>query len=80
MSEKRFAAVQSDGWRLENPQNLVESTDDNIDQVLADVGNDPVKAAAAMDVEAAGKNRPTLISRLAAIAGGTDPGTTPEKE
>ena len=35
--------------------------------VLAEVGDDPEKAAAALEVEKAGENRPTLVSKLEEI-------------
>lgn len=70
MSRKRFAAVQADGWRLAEPGRVVDADLAGIDDVLAEVGNDPVKAAAAIEHEAAGKNRITLITKLQAIASG----------
>jgi transketolase len=81
MTKKAFTTrFANEGWRLANPTDLVESTDENIAEVLALVGDDPAKAAAAIDVEAAGKNRPTLIEKLTAIVdGGGNAGTAPGK-
>lgn len=45
-----------------------------IDDVLKDVGDDPGKAAAALAVERAGQNRPTLVSKLEAIVNAANNG------
>jgi hypothetical protein len=37
--------------------------------VLAEVGDDPAKAQAAIEAESAGKGRKTLLRRLAEIVG-----------
>lgn len=68
MTDTRFAAVQSDGWRLYDPASVSPSTSASVRHILAAVGNDPVKAAAALDLERSDRNRPTLIKKLAAIA------------
>lgn len=39
-----------------------------VDEVLAEVGDDPEKAKAAIESEKAGKNRSTLLSKLEGIA------------
>lgn len=57
------------GWRPVDSSDLAPPVDDlNIREVLDHVGNDPALAAAALDVEKAGKNRSTLIDKLTAIA------------
>lgn len=69
MTTERLAMVADQGWRLADPADVIESTAaDNIDQILNEVGDDPVKAAAALDLEQAGKNRTTLVAKLKAIA------------
>ena len=40
---------------------------DKIDDILAEVGDDKEKAAAALEAEKAGKNRSTLVTKLEAI-------------
>lgn len=39
----------------------------SVDEVLAEVGDDKDKAAAALEAEKAGKNRSTLVTKLQAI-------------
>lgn len=69
MTTDRLARVADRGWRVVDPTKVVEtSSDDNIATVLDEVGDDPVKAAAALDIERAGKNRSTLVSKLETIA------------
>lgn len=50
--------------RAEMPSTAVDGT---VDEVLATVGDDPIKAAAALDAERAGKNRKGLVEPLTAI-------------
>ena len=38
-----------------------------VEEILASVGDDPAKAAAALEAEKAGKNRKTLVEPLTAI-------------
>lgn len=55
------------------PETSAEGT---IKDVLAAVGEDPTKAAAALETEKAGENRTTLVSKLEAIvASGTGDGS-----
>lgn len=69
MTTERLARVSDQGWRAVDPGQVVETTaDDNIDVILGEVGDDPVKAAAALKIEKAGKNRSTLVAKLKAIA------------
>lgn len=42
--------------------------DGTVAEVLAEVGDDPVKAAAALEQERAGRGRSTLVDRLQSIA------------
>lgn len=57
------------GWEPVDSEVTVPTlADGTVDEVLAAVGDDPVKAAAALDAERSGKNRKTLIEALAAIA------------
>lgn len=70
MTSARLAAAAGQGWRPATPTALIAHTDDTIDAVLNEVGADPAKAAAAIEVEKASNNRPTLISKLEAIAAG----------
>lgn len=77
MTDKRFAAVAGNGWRLHDPASVAPSTDTTVRQVLSAVGDDPVKAAAALELESQGRNRPTLTTKLAAIV---DAGADPSKE
>jgi hypothetical protein len=46
---------------------LQETTAEKVDDVLAAVGDDPVKAEAALDAERDGKGRKTLIAALERI-------------
>lgn len=76
MSAARFAAVAGNGWRLHDPASVApDPKGAPVHKVLDEVGDDPVKAAAALDLERDGKNRPTLISKLEAIVAA---GTTTE--
>lgn len=69
MTTERLAEVTEQGWRAVDPTQVVETTaDDNVDTILGEVGDDPVKAAAALKIEKAGKNRTTLVSKLKTIA------------
>lgn len=53
--------------RVANPDSVVAAPEQAvIAEVLAEVGDDPVKAQVALDAEKAGKNRVTLISALEA--------------
>lgn len=68
MTTGRLAKVADQGWRPLDPTKVIEtSTDDNIDTILGEVGDDPVKAQAALAIERDGKNRSTLVSKLEAI-------------
>lgn len=49
-------------------ERLRATSADTVDDVLAAVGDDPVKAQAALDAERDGKNRKTLITALERIA------------
>lgn len=44
-----------------------EPTTDTVDAILAEVGTDKDKAAAAIEAEKAGKNRTTLLTKLQAV-------------
>lgn len=69
MTPDRLARVADRGWRVLDPSKVVETSgDDNITTILDEVGDDPVKAAAALAIERAGKNRSTLVSKLETIA------------
>ena len=58
---------------LEDPEPAAETEElGKIKDVLAEVGDDPEKAAAALEAEKAGQNRPTLVAKLEEIA------TTPQ--
>jgi hypothetical protein len=61
------ALARAHGWSLANPADVVDTSDKTVADVLDDVGDDPVKAAAALEVEREGKNRTTLINRLAGV-------------
>lgn len=74
MTESRFAAVASNGWQLYDPASVVDPPNQKaVRKILDEVGDDPVKASAALALEQDGKNRPTLTKKLTAIvdAGGT---------
>lgn len=69
MTTARLAQIADRGWRALDPSKVVDtSSDDNIATILDSVGDDPVKAAAALEIEKAGKNRSTLVPKLEAIA------------
>lgn len=69
MTTERLARVGDQGWRAVDPGQVIETTsDDNIADILGEVGDDPVKAEAALKIEKAGKNRSTLVAKLKAIA------------
>jgi len=58
---------------LGEPEAQPEPADDSgkpatVDEILAEVGDDKEKAAAALEAEKAGKNRSSLVSKLEAIA------------
>lgn len=56
------------GWKPVESSMVVPSlADGTISQVLDAVGDDPVKAAAALEAERAGKGRSTLVDRLSEI-------------
>lgn len=65
------ALVREGGWQYTDPSSVISTEDSNIAEVLTQVGDDPVKARAALDAEKAGKNRSTLTSKLAEIVGAT---------
>jgi hypothetical protein len=50
-----------------------------VDEVLADVGDDPDAARAALDVERAGKGRVSLVKKLTEIAAADTAGTDHEE-
>jgi hypothetical protein len=62
-----LAAHVRRGWRPADPHQVVEAAG-TVADVLAEVGDDPVKAAAALDLEHAGRQRTTLIGALEDIA------------
>lgn len=64
------SAVQHiDGFVLANPADVAGDVAElTVHEVVADVGSDPVKAAAALQVEKSGRNRPTLTTQLDRIA------------
>ncbi len=69
MTTERLAEVADQGWRAVDPSQVIDaSSDDHIDRILGEVGDDPIKAAAALELERAGKNRKTLVAKLTAIA------------
>lgn len=54
--------------KVANPEGVVHNPDQAvIAEILAEVGDDPLKAQVALDAERAGKARSTLISALEAI-------------
>jgi hypothetical protein len=55
------------GWHPSDPAEVI-STDGNVADVLAEVGDDSTKAQAAIEVEKAGKNRSRLLTQLQTIA------------
>lgn len=55
------------GWKVEK-SDVIEDDDRTVSDVLNSVGDDPVKARAALAVEQAGKQRTTLIDQLVSIA------------
>ena len=63
------ALVREGGWRYVDPSAVAPTVDHTIAEVLAQVGDDPVKAQTALDAELAGKNRKTLTVKLAEIVG-----------
>ena len=57
------------GWEPVDPDVEVPSlVDGTIAEVEARIGDDPAKAAVALEQERAGKNRTTLVERLSEIA------------
>ena len=48
-----------------------EPATDTVEAILAEVGDDKTKAAAALETEKAGKNRSTLVPKLEAIINGS---------
>lgn len=50
------------------PAAAPEPKDPTVEEVLAEVGEDQDKAAAALEVEKTGKNRSSLVKKLEAIA------------
>jgi hypothetical protein len=57
------------GWEpVDANAHVATAADGTVAQVLDQVGNDPVRAAAALEAEQAGKNRTTLVERLSEIA------------
>ena len=59
------------GWRPADPTEVID-TDANIVDVLAEVGDDAVKARAAIEVETANRGRKTLLTQLQTIADRSD--------
>lgn len=58
-----------DGWVPVEPEQVVPAvTERTVASVLAEVGDDPVKAAAALEAERSGKNRKGLVEPLTTIA------------
>lgn len=67
--------------RVANPEGVVHNPDQAvIAEILAEVGDDPVKAQVALDAEQAGKNRVTLVSSLEAIVASAGESSTPAQE
>jgi hypothetical protein len=57
------------GWEpVEEGVHVPSLADGTVTQVLDAVGDDPVRAAAALEAERAGKRRTTLVERLSEIA------------
>ena len=73
--EVEAAAVAAAAVAAASAPALVE---ENVDDVLAAVGDDPVLAAAAWDAESAGRGRVTLLAALAEIKDPRDEGTVDE--
>lgn len=63
-------ALEAEVDRLSAAGAIVESTkrDTTVKGILADVGDDPEKAATALELEKAGENRKTLVEQLEKIA------------
>lgn len=56
------------GWKpVDDDVKVPSLADGSVSTVLAAVGDDPVKAAAALEAERAGKGRTTLVERLSEI-------------
>lgn len=67
--------------RVAAPEGVVHNPDQAvIAEILAEVGDDPVKAQVALDAEQAGKNRVTLVSSLEAIVASAGESSTPAQE
>jgi hypothetical protein len=62
------ALAKAQGWREANPEQSVDPDGHTIAEVLEAVGDDPVKAEAALEAERQGKNRSTLTQKLADVA------------
>lgn len=55
------------GWKPVEDVEVPTFADGTVAQVLDRVGDDPVKAAAALEAERAGKGRSTVVERLSEI-------------
>lgn len=62
LKEKQVVEVEVD-----DPAAADSGKEPTVDEVLAEVGTDKAKAAAAIETEKAGKNRTTLLSKLQAV-------------
>lgn len=63
-SQPHQSLERAAGW--ERVEDLQPAT---VEAILAEVDDDPEKAAAALEVEKAGKGRTTLVAKLEAIIG-----------
>lgn len=67
VTDEQFAVVWEPlGWQA--APEVPDTSDLTVQAVLDDVGQDPAKAAAALAVEQAGRNRTTLVDQLQRIA------------
>lgn len=62
------------GWV---PKSGAAAPTGTVEQIKAEVGDDPAKAAAALEAEVKGAGRTTLIAHLEAVVATGDTGTTP---
>jgi hypothetical protein len=72
LNDERCKQLAKEGMlaKVDTPTDSSSGSSDKVDDILADVGEDPEKAAAALETEKAGKNRTTLVSKLEAIVAG----------
>lgn len=75
LDEKRVKQLAKEGMlekvdATEQPADGGSDKPATVEEILAAVGDDKAKAQAALDEEKAGKNRKTLVDKLAAVVNG----------